>query len=101
MDRRGDGRNGRTGRAFKCVSDKWDPWGQDVFSSLGSFYEMCQTCFGEQPALYERAGQWFEWVPTQGWLEAKGSGCSLQARVHGAGHEEVVLVESSVQDVQD
>ena len=91
----------RRERSFRCVSDKWDPWGKDVFPSLREFYEMCQTCFGEQPALYERAGQWFEWVPTQAWLQEKGSGRSMEARIHGIGHEEVVLVEGDLPDVQD
>lgn len=77
--------------SFRDVTDIYgNPEGeQALYPTVEVFLEMCGECFGEAPTLYERDGNWYEWMPAcppSSWWES-----AEDARRLGQGHEVLVL----------
>lgn len=43
-----------------CVNDKYDPTGDEPYTDIDEFIQMCIACFGEFPILLERGNNVYD-----------------------------------------
>jgi hypothetical protein len=43
-----------------CVNDKYDPTGDEPYTDVDEFIQMCIACFGEFPILSERGNNVYD-----------------------------------------
>lgn len=45
---------------IRCISDRYDPSGAELYDNVEDFLAMCESVFGECPHLCQRPNGWYD-----------------------------------------